>query len=152
MTTGATWIIYTGLAFFLMIMMHWTPGWVDWIFVRTAAILFMAAGLVGATGWLGNTLANVFNVSSSSLDSVATIAVGGSIMALVWFGLAVFWVACLLPDRWFSKQTPDWLSVGGLLLPAGIAVIPGPAGAFLMSIVTALSTLVTAPVKALFGG
>ena len=81
-------------------------------------------GFAGCTSLgysLGPTLAAMGAGLSNFTDQVAVQAVGSAVMFLIWFVLAVMWFACILPERWFSKPIPDWLSVTGLVLPAADA-------------------------------
>lgn len=151
MTSATTWVLYTGIAFLSLYLMRFTGDFLDAILVRVAAILFMAAGIIGAHGWFGDALNSVFNTVNTTGGEIARSTTGSAIMYFVWFALGVLWIMCILPERWFSKAVPDWLSVSGLILPAGIATVPGPAGVALGGIILSLANLVTAPVRALFG-
>ena len=149
--TASAWVIYTGTGFLLLFLMNFTGNFLDAVLVRVAALLFVSAGLISATGWLGNFISTTFTTVNTAGDQVARSAVGSTIMWLVWFALGLLWFLCLLPHRWFAMAIPDWLSVLGLVLPAGVALIPGPAGVALTNIITTLSHLVATPVLALFG-
>jgi hypothetical protein len=152
MTGAASFVLYAGLAVGVLYLMQYTGEFLDAIFVRLAAILFLAAGFVGGSGIIGDTMDSIFNQTNATGDQVAKTAVGSAVMYLFWFLLGLGWLLCLLPERWFSKQIPDWLSVGGLILPAGVATIPGPAGDAIMSLMQTITGVVATPMAKLFGG
>jgi hypothetical protein len=152
MMGAALFILYTGLAVILLYLMKFTGEFLDAIFVRVAAILFLAAGFIGGSGIIGNAMKQIFNQTNANGDAIARTAVGSAIMYLVWFALGLLWLLCLLPERWFGKAIPDWLSVGGIILPAGVATIPGPAGKMIYGAMLSIANLVSAPVAAFFGG
>jgi hypothetical protein len=152
MASASTWIVLVGLGWFVLYLMKYTGAFLDAIFVRLAAFLFLAAGTVGATGWLGDLLNSAFTTTNSAGNEIARSAVGSGFMWFVWFALGVLWLLCILPEKWFSRPIPDWLSIAGLVIPAGVATVPGPAGNFLLDAVNFFAGLVTGPATALFGG
>ena len=149
---AAAWIVYAGLGFGALYLMKYTGSMLDALLVRVAACLFAAAGTIGATGWIGNLIHSFTTTVDSTGNQVTRSAVGSAVMWLVWFLLGLLWILCILPERWFKRSIPDWLSVSGLVLPAGLATVPGPAGVALLSILTFAGNLVMAPARALFGG
>jgi hypothetical protein len=152
MAGAAAFTLYTGIAIILLYLMQYTGEKLDAVFVRVAAALFLAAGFIGGSGVVGHWMRSIFVGADTHGDELARTVVGSTVMYLVWTGLAVGWLLCLAPERWFSKAIPDWLSVGGLLIPSGAATIPGPAGHALVGALRGISTFVATPVTALFGG
>jgi hypothetical protein len=152
MTGAASFVMYFGFGVGLLYLMQYTGDFLDAVLVRAAAIMFLIAGFVGADGIIGAAMDKLFVETNSAGDEIARTAVGSAIMYLIWFFLGLFWLLCLLPERWFSKAIPDWLSVGGIILPAGVDTVPGPAGESVMGIMTSIAEFFATPMAKLFGG
>lgn len=151
MTGPASFVLLTGLGFIMLYLMQYTDDTLDAVLVRLAAVLFLGAGFVGASGVIGTAVHKAFVTSNTQGDAIARTALGSSVMYLVWLGLGLLWLLCFIPERWFSKAIPDWLSVLGLLLPTGVETIPGPVGKAMVHLMRSIATFVDTPVAALFG-
>jgi hypothetical protein len=89
------------------------------VLVRTAAILFLVAGTITAGGVIGRALQQVVQLTGQ---------IGAGIVWVLWVVLALSWLAGMVPEKWFSGNVPDWLSVSGLVLPSLLVSVPGPVG------------------------
>lgn len=102
---------------------------------RLAAAAFVGAGVIGASGWIGDAIAWVVDSVNWVGASVGAAAVGSGAIWIVWLGLSLLWVLALLPDSWFGWHLPAWLSVTGVVLPALAASIPGQLGDLLRLVI-----------------
>jgi len=136
---GATlWMVLTVAGFGLLRAMDYTTHpLLDALLVRAAAFSFVGAGLIGASGWLGTTIAATVSWANGVGASVGSAAFGTGAVWIAWLVMAVAWVLTILPETWFDAPIPDWLSVAGLVLPALAASIPGPLGQGLRSAISA---------------
>lgn len=98
------------------------------LLVRIAAFSFMGAGIIGASGFLGDLAAAAVAWVNEAAAAAGTAALGTGAVWVIWAVLAIAWILTILPDQWFDATIPDWLSISGLLLPALAASIPGPLG------------------------
>ena len=145
-------IVYAVLGFGCLHLMKYTGDMLDAVFVRLGALLFVAAGFVFADGLIGRLVrAGTVTVTSTGAQVARSVSVS-TVIWMFWFGAGVLWLLCLLPEKWFGEPMPDWLSMAGLVLPVGLASVPGPAGAALTGLMRAGADLVSTPVRALFGG
>lgn len=108
----------------------------DFVLVRAAGFAFIAAGLIGATGWLGNAIDTFTSWVLNATNSIGAAAFGTAVVWILAAGVGLMWVGAMLPDRWFKFDPPDWLVVGGLVIPALLAAVPGPLGEFLRTVTT----------------
>lgn len=153
MAESTTWVVLTAAGFlFLYLMTLTSKALFDAILVRLAAFSFVGAGFIGASGWLGGFIDGLVTTTNSTGNEVARNAVGASIVWVAAAGLAIAWIVGILPESWFSGAIPDWLSMSGLILPAFMVSIPGPAGDFLTTVLRTCANLVTGPAQSLFGG
>lgn len=147
------WTIMAAVGFGIMWARRKTSKqWVDAWGERLAALFFLGAGVIVAPGWpsgvvgwvagLLNQVGGAINDSANQLGTVATV--------IVALGASVYWLLGLLPNSLFDEPIPDWLTVGGLVLPALAAGIPGPIGEAIRGIHQAISdTMVAATLGAL---
>ncbi len=128
--SASLWVALTVLATaFLLTKQLAGHNLVTAILVRVAALLYLAAGVIGAKGWIGGWITDLRDwiigttndASQSALNTAITLGV------LVFVG-SVLWLLALLPDSWWGGQMPDWGSVAGLFLAGLASSIPGPAG------------------------
>jgi hypothetical protein len=89
------------------------------VLVRAAAILFLVAGTISAGGVIGHGLHKLVHLTGQ---------VGAGVVWVLWLVGALSWLAGMVPEKWFSGNVPDWLSVSGLALPSLLASVPGPVG------------------------
>ncbi len=103
-----------------------------WLMVRLAALCYLAAGVLGAAGWLGRWVDALITwiIRTSTDAGDATVGTGLVLGVIVAVG-SISWLLALLPDSWWGGQMPDWGSVGALFLPALAVSIPGPVGEWL---------------------
>jgi hypothetical protein len=111
------------------------------VLVRVAAFSFVGAGLIGASGWLGQVMAQAVAGVNAAAAQAGVMALGTGAVWVVWLLASVAWVLTILPTRWFAAEIPDWLSIGGLVLPSLAASIPGRLGEVLNGLITAAGTL-----------
>lgn len=98
------------------------------IAVRLAAIAFVGTGLNVAGGWIGTGIGWVVEWVDRIGSAVLSEAFGTTATWLLYLAFVVVWVAGMVPEKWFSFQIPDWLSISGVLLPAMTAGLPGDFG------------------------
>ena len=106
---------------------------------------------MGANGWLGNSLKWAVAQVNAISGAAGTAGLGTAAVWIAWAALSIMWVLTLVPERWFGKSIPDWLSVGGIVLPGLAASIPGPLGAALNQAMHVAGGLMIAFVKYLVG-
>lgn len=140
---GTLWVtlVFTGLA--LMWAMRWTTRpTLDAILIRASAASYLAAGTVGAAGWIGDLLRTTIGWVNDLVESVGRSAVGTTaVVGLLWLALTGMWVLTMLPESWFKKQIPDWLAFSGLIIPSVAGAIPGPIGEAMRSVIQTISGL-----------
>jgi hypothetical protein len=130
-----TWVAASVFGFASMVMMRWTPNWLDAVLIRVAALLFAGAGAMGATGWIGDLVNWVINGAMSLLDRFGAQAVGTGIVWILATILGGLWIGALLPERLFNYQYPDWLVFAGFPLPVLLTAVPGQAGEAMRTVV-----------------
>lgn len=147
---AVSWVMYVALGGLCMWAMRWTANKaLDGVLVRVAAILFVGAGLVGAHGWIGSALTWVTAAITNVAGLMGHAVVGASLVAILALVLSVMWVAAMIPGKQFKWDAPDWLIIGGLILPSLMASIPGPMGEGLRTVVTTGGQLATGIVSGL---
>lgn len=152
MAQTTLWLVLVASGVGLMWAMRWTPGWADAVMIRVAAALYVGAGIVGAGGWIGEVLAWMVRTINLIGAGVGVVGLGTGAIWVAWAALSVGWILTMLPDRWFSRQIPDWLAYAGLILPTAATVIPGALGEALTGLFAATGTLMISAVSGLFGG
>lgn len=110
------------------------------LLVRAAAFAFIGAGTIGASGWIGQTLRGLLDTANTTGNQATSAAVGAGAIWIVWMFLAGAWLLCLLPESWFGRDIPDWLSISGLILPSLSSAIPGPVGDFFTTVFTTIGS------------
>jgi hypothetical protein len=145
-----SWILMTAVGFGLMFAMRFTPDKVDFVLVRLAGGAFIGAGLMGASGWIGALIDNTLGWLVRIIDQLARAAVGTTVAWIVAAGIAALWIGAMLPDRYFKYDPPDWLVIGGLVLPSLVAMIPGRAGQFFDTTITAAGQALITGVGGIF--
>lgn len=128
MTGAVTWVALVALGVGVMILMKFTPNTLEPLWERVGAALFMGAGLVGASGMVGDFVRSTVQWIRSAVDNVAANAVGTGVMWIVALFLAAVWIGAFLPRKWFDINYPDWLMLSGLVLPLLLVSVPGMAG------------------------
>lgn len=123
------------------------------VLVRFAALSFMAAGFIGADGWIGRWVNSLVAWAIHTGQHASSTAFGSALLVGVLTAVgAALWLLALLPDNWWGGQMPDWGSALGLVLPSLAASIPGPAGAwFRDDVFPALAAPMIATVRSWFG-
>jgi hypothetical protein len=115
--------------------------------VRASAFSFVGAGLIGASGWLGDLMASAVGAVNSAGAQAGAAALGTGAVWVVWLLASAAWVLTLLPESWFAGEIPDWLSMSGLVLPALAASIPGRLGDLLSAVITGAGNLMVELVR-----
>ena len=140
---GATlWLVLAVAGFGLLRAMdHVQHPLLDAVMVRAAAFSFAGAGLIGASGWLGDVTASVISAVNAAGERAGSAAIGTGAVWVIWLIASVAWVLTILPQSWFGAEIPDWLSMFGLVLPSLAASIPGPLGEALRSVITGAGQL-----------
>jgi len=150
--TGTLWVLLVATGLGLMWAMRWTRSpMLDAALIRAAAFSYAGAGVIGAQGWIGQSLRWMVESVNRVGAQAGSAGVGTAAVWVVWAGLAIMWVLTLLPERWFSKPIPDWLAISGVMLPGMAASIPGPLGAGLSRVITAAGGLMVNLVSYAFG-
>jgi hypothetical protein len=122
------------------------------LLVRAAAFSFAGAGVIGASGWIGQVMASIVTWVNNAGENAGTAALGTGAVWVIWLLASVAWVLTILPESWFAAEIPDWLSVSGLVLPSLAAAIPGPAGEALRAVITGAGTLMIELVRQAVSG
>lgn len=131
-----SWILMTAFGFFAMWCMRFTPDKIDFILVRVAGFAFVGAGLVGGAGWLGRLINGTLGWLFVFINDVSSSAVGTGVAWIIAAALTALWIGAMLPDKLFSYDPPDWLVIGGLIVPSLAAMVPGKAGGAFENAVT----------------
>lgn len=138
-----SWILMTAFGFAAMFTMRYTPDKIDFILVRVAGFSFVGAGLIGAAGWIGVLIDGSFGWLVRFIDQLSSVALGSTVAWIIAAALSGLWIGAMLPDKVFSFDPPDWLVIGGLIVPSLAAMVPGRAGsAFDTAITTAGEALI----------
>lgn len=127
-------LVVTGVA--LLFSQRFLPPRVDFVVVRLAGGAFMGAGLIGANGWLGETIDWAVQTMISLTDRVGAQALGQAVAWILAAGLGLLWIGAMLPDKLFRYDPPNWLVWSGLVVPALVATVPGVLGDFLRRVTT----------------
>lgn len=152
MTGFLLWVTMAAIGFALMWGRRKTSKeWVDAWLERFAALFFIGAGVIVAPGWPSDVVNWVGNLLNQIGGAVGNAGQLGTVVTLVVaLGASVYWFLGLLPNSLFDEPIPDWLTVGGLILPALAAGIPGPVGEAIRGFHQAISdTMVAATLGAL---
>lgn len=132
-----SWFMMTALGGLLMWAMRWTNNRIlDGVLVRLAAVFFVGAGAIGATGWVGSTLTTSTSWVVSITNGMGSEAVGEGVVWVLAAGLGLMWVMAMIPGKQCRFDYPDWLVIGGLLLPSLLSSVPGQLGLVLRQVIT----------------
>jgi hypothetical protein len=128
------WTLLAAIGFWILRTMPRTKHkTVKAVLVRTAAVLFLTAGAIGAGGWIEEAFTWLVELAGD---------IGGGVAWVLWLIGALSWLAGMVPEKWFRGDVPDWLSMSGLLLPALLTSVPGPVGDAMTRAMTGVSDLV----------
>ena len=126
---GLSWVLMVAVGFgCTWAMTHTDSKLLDMILIRFAAASWIAAGMIGAVGWLGDWMRSATTWVTRNADHLGHQAIGTSIVWIITAGVALLWVGAMLPDRLFSYDPPDWLLISGLVLPSLLVAVPGHLG------------------------
>ena len=135
---SGTWIALVLFGGFCMVIVYMvTKSWLQAILVRTHALLFLAAGLIGPFigGWPGGlTRWAIRSINNLGGDMSSRAFDTPIVPGLITICLSAFLVLTFLPESWFKRSIPDPLSLSGLLLPGLLVSAPGPIGAAFRSL------------------
>lgn len=145
-----SWILMTAVGFSLMFAMKFTPDKVDFVLVRLAGGSFIGAGLMGASGWIGSLIDATLGWLVRTINHLSQSAFGTGVAWMVAAGIAALWIGAMLPDKYFKYDPPDWLVIGGLVLPSLVAMVPGRAGSFFDTVITAAGQALNSGVGEIF--
>ena len=147
------WLLLTALGFLLLRSMgHIGSATLQAISVRVAAFLFIAAGTIGAAGWIGQASHTGIRIANQTGNAATAQAMGAGAIWIVWLLVMIAWVAGILPESWFAWQIPDGLSISGLFLPSLTAFLPAGVGDKFGSLFATIGDLMVAGVRLLIGG
>lgn len=134
--SATVWLVLVTIGFGLLryVTPHTGHDLLKAILARVAACAFIGAGLIGGAGWLGGALHTAVGWVNAQGGSAMAATIGTGAIWVIWAALSIVWVLSFLPDDWFAKDMPDWLSVSGLVLPALAVSIPGPMGSFFQTL------------------
>jgi hypothetical protein len=150
--SATVWLVLTVMGFVLLrSMVYIRHATLKAIAIRVAAFAFIGAGTVGAAGWLGHAMTAAISAVNRIGGQAGAAAIGTGAVWIVWALLAGAWILTLLPESWFGRDIPDWLSMSGLVLPALAVTIPGPFGSMVRSVTTAVGGLMVAGAHAAVG-
>lgn len=150
--SATVWLVLTVLGFVtLRSMVYMRHATLKAIAIRFAAFAFLGAGTVGAAGWLGHAMTAVIGAVNRIGAAAGAAAIGTGAVWIVWALMAVAWILTLLPERWFGRDIPDWLSMSGLILPALAVTIPGPFGQALRAVTKAVGGLMVSGARTVVG-
>lgn len=123
-----TWVLLTAFAVALMWASQYTPKKIDPILWRIAGCSFIGAGMAGIDGWIGSLIQAVTGTVLEVTDDLGVALLGTGVVVILIAGAGAAWVVGMLPGKLFRWDPPDWLVVGGLLLPALLEPVPGKLG------------------------
>lgn len=126
-----SWVLMLAAGFGALVLMKKTHTRLEPLLERFAAAAFLAAGLIGATGWLGEWMRSVTDWLMSLGDDAGRSLVGTAIVWILAAGLGIAWVGAFLPARWAKWRYPDWLVLSGFFLPGLLTGVPGGLGELL---------------------
>lgn len=124
-------VVFGGFAMFAVYTFFKGAPTMQAILVRTHALLFTAAGVVGpvAAGWPGDLTRWLGKKINELGGDLSTKIFGTSIFVGLIVGVLVLClVITFLPGRWVKRDPWDWLSLAGLILPSVAVLTPGPFG------------------------
>jgi len=128
-----------------------TPPKVDILLIRFAGFAFIAAGLIGVGGVLGDILTWVMDAILTLVSTIAGVAFGTAAVWILAAGLGGAWILAMLPDKLFRFDAPDWLVISGIFIPGLLASVPGALGEGLRTTITwageAITTVMTRAVS-----
>lgn len=134
-----SWFVFCVLAVAAMMLRKQLPGRIaQEVMVRVAAFLWLAAGTVGLSGFIGNLIVDIVQSFMSLLDNLGSAAVGTGLGWLVALIVSGAWICGMLPDTWVRSKRQDWLIVAGLILPTVLSSIPGETGQMLREVMSTL--------------
>lgn len=146
------WVLLTVAGFALLTVMSYIKqATLRAIAVRGAAFSFVGAGTIGAAGLIGALTANVIAWVNGVGTDLGRDALGTGALWIVWLFLSIAWLLTMLPESWFGRDIPDWLSVSGLFLPALCVSIPGPVGEFFRAVFDAIGEFMVTAARNLIG-
>lgn len=148
--TNVSWILMAAFGFAAMFTMRYTPDWADFILVRVAGFCFIAAGLVGVAGWVGDLINGTIGALFRAINDLSSSALGSGIGWIIAAGITYLWIGGMLPDRLFSYDPPDYLVIAGIIVPSLVAMVPGKAGRAADTVLTTGGNAVTDWVGGLF--
>jgi hypothetical protein len=146
------WVLLTAIGFVVIAFMDRIPqAFLRAVAIRGAAISFVGAGTIGASGWIGSAAAGVLAWANGVGNDFGKEAFGTAALWIVWLVLSAAWVLTMLPESWFKGDIPDGLSVSGLFLPALSVTIPGPVGDFFQRMFEGLGHFAVSSVQRIIG-
>ncbi|MGL5830484.1 MAG: hypothetical protein ACRC0L_13095 [Angustibacter sp.] len=132
-----SWALMVAVAMGLMWVMRYTEqDWLDAVLIRLAASAFVGAGLIGASGWLGEVMTSGTDWVMKTGDSLGSQAFGTAVVWIVTAGLMIAWILSMLPEQWIKFDPPDWLVISGLFIPSLQVSVPGLLGQVLRNVTT----------------
>jgi hypothetical protein len=147
---AVSWILMVVFGFAAMFAMQFTPNWADFILVRLAGFSFIGAGMIGASGWVGDIINGTLGALFRAINGVTSNAFGTGVAWILAAAIAFLWIGGMLPDRLFSYDPPDWLVIAGIIVPALVAMVPGKAGTAANTVITLGGQTVTSWVGGIF--
>lgn len=134
-----TWFALVAFGFFLIRFVIPRVGnkTVKAISVRVAALSFLGAGLITASGWIGNIEDQGIRLANKQGADLTAAIVGAAVIWIIWLLLALMMLLTFLPESWFGGDIPDWLSISGVFLPSLMSYVPGSIGEFMRRLMEA---------------
>lgn len=121
----------------------------DPIMDRAAGALFVGAGVLSTTGWVGDLLDAVVGWLVSAANSIGDAAVGTGLAWIAAAALGIMWFGAMMPQKLVAYRFPDWLLYSGVLLPGLLASVPGTMGNMLDGGITTIGTAANAALSGL---
>lgn len=146
-----TWVLLVAAGFGVMQLIPRVHAKLEPWFERIGALLFTGAGVVGATGWVGDVVGWLSNVVPNFADMLGNRVVGTNIMWLIIAAVALLWLGAFLPRNIIAYDYPDWLVISGFFLPIMINRVPGWFGESLGSLIQFGGDAAVAAVSSLVG-
>lgn len=115
---------------------------------KVVALLALVAGAGITSGTVGRLIRQTLDTVTRLVGDLTTQAVGAAVPSVLAVVLVVLFFHDLLPRSRASRAT----AVNGLFLPAVATSLPGAAGAFVVSLIGMVGTLIAGLVGAVFGG
>lgn len=139
---NVSWFVCAAAGAMCLWLMRLTPPVVDRVLKRLAGACFLAGGLAGLSGWVGQAMTACLSGAQRITDAMGVQAVATPVWWIIAAAVGLSWLAGMLPDSMIRGHLPTWLIYSGLVLPALLASVPGRFGQGLRTVTYAAGGIV----------